>query len=74
MLKKVLFFWFLAAVFSAVAVSALQLRQTSTAASACGTTCTSNLRCAGGCLCVTTQDGGERFCIPPPASAAAPSR
>jgi len=65
MLKKMLFLMLLAVVFCAVAVSASQLRTKSPAASACGTTCISNLRCANGCLCVTTVDGGERFCVPP---------
>jgi hypothetical protein len=63
MLKKVLFFLFLAVVFSAVAVSAAQLNKKPASAKACGGSCTTLFSCARGCLCAMTVDGGEGFCV-----------
>lgn len=63
MLKKVLFFLFLAVVLSAVAVSASQLRKKPTSASACGNSCTRLFDCPRGCLCAMTVDGGQGFCV-----------
>jgi hypothetical protein len=65
MIKKVLFFLFLAVVFSAVAVSASQLSKKPVSAAACGNPCGSSAQCARGCLCLMFFDGGEGMCVAP---------
>jgi hypothetical protein len=72
MLKKVLFFLFLAVVFSAVAVSASQLRKSPASAIACGNPCTlGGTVCARPCGCYIHVEGGTSgLCQPegPPPS------
>lgn len=70
MLKKLLFLMFLAVVFCAVAVSASQLRKT-TSATSCGGPCTlGGPRCARPCGCFIQEGSTSGFCTPetnPPA-------
>lgn len=65
MLKKFLFFLFLAVVFCSVAVSASQLIKKTPGTMACGNPCGNNRDCARGCLCLFLLDGGEGFCVAP---------
>lgn len=70
MFKRLLFVVFLAVVFTAVAVSASQLRKKPTSAMACGNPCGSNLDCARPkCLCLFLLDGGPGTCVAPGATA-----
>lgn len=69
MIRKLLFVVLLAMIFSAIAVSASQLRKSPTSAMACGNPCGSNLDCARPkCLCLFLLDGGPGTCVAPGAA------